>query len=330
MDYSDERKKIMGKVLVSASHFDTLCIDAKELLEKHGHEVIFDPDRKFPSYSFEELKNIIGDIDAALIGMDIYNEDVFKIAPQLKAVAKFGVGVDNIDGVAAKKYGVKVLNAPGQNSNAVAELTVCFMIDILRKVIPLHKQMEQGLWPRHIGNEIKGKTVGLLGFGAIARMVAEKLIGFGVHVIAYDLFANDEKAKALNVTMTSMEEVILKSDIVSIHIPATPETYHLFNEEMIAKMKPGSYLINAARGALVDLDSLSRALKTGHISGAALDAFEVEPLPKDSAILSCENIVLTPHTGAETKEAYRNVSLCTAKDIIAVLEGKEPEFWVNK
>lgn len=319
----------MGKILVSASHFDTLCQEAKELFAAHGHEVIFDPSRSFPAYSFTELKEIIGDIDAALIGMDVYNEEVFKIAPKLKAVAKFGVGVDNIDGEAAKKYGVKVLNAPGQNSNAVAELTVAFMINILRGLVPLHKEMERGQWPRFMGNEVKGRTIGLLGFGAISRLVAKKLSAFECKVIAYDLYPNTEAAKEYGVEMVTADEVIENSDIVSIHIPATKDTYHMFNDDTFARMKKGSYLINAARGALVDLEALSRALTTGHLAGAALDAFEEEPLPLDSPILQCKNIVLTPHTGAETKESYRNVSLCTAKDIIAVLDGKEPVHCTN-
>ena len=130
--------------------------------------------------------------------------------------------------------------------------------------------------------------------------------------------------------MTTQEEVITRSDIVSIHIPATPETYHLFNKETIASMKDGAYLINPARGALVDLDAVAEALTSGKLAGAAMDAFEVEPLPLDSPILKCENIVLTPHTGAETKESYYNVSMTTAKDIIKVIKGEEPEHCVNK
>ena len=320
----------MGKILVSASHFDTLCKDAMELFKSNGHEVIYDPNRKFPSYSFEELQEIIGDIDAALIGMDVYNEDVFKIAPKLKAVAKFGVGVDNIDGEAAKKYGVKVLNAPGQNSNAVAELTIAFMLNVLRGVIPLHKKMEQGLWLRNLGSEIKGKTVGLLGFGAIARLVAEKLKGFDVKILAYDLYPNYELAEKLGVKMTTMDEVITQSNIVSIHIPATKDAYHLFDDAMFKKMKKGSYLINAARGALVDLDALSANILSGQIAGAALDAYEEEPLPTTSSIHQCENIVLMPHIGAETVEAYHNVSMCTCRDIVAVLNGEDPINWTNR
>lgn len=323
----------MQKVLVSASHFDTLCKEAWDLFEENGYGVIFDPGRSFPAYTTEEIENHPEreNIVAALIGMDDYrDEKKYQALPNLKAVAKFGVGVDNIDGELAKKYGIKALNAPGQNSNAVAELTVGFILDLLRRVVPLHEDMEKGEWPRYIGSEIKGKTVGLLGFGAIAKLVAKKLQCFDATVIAFDLYPNEAAAKELGVRMTTQEEVITASDIVCIHIPATPETYHLFDAKMISSMKDGAFLINPARGALVDLDALAEALSEGKLAGAALDAFEMEPLPLDAAILKCDNVVLTPHTGAETKESYYNVSMTTAKDIIRVLKGEEPKNCVNR
>lgn len=319
----------MGKILVSASHFDTLCKDAWELLEKNGHEVIYDKTRSFPAYSFEELKDIIGDIDAAIIGMDKYTEEVFEIAPKLKAVAKFGVGVDNIDLVAAKKHGVKALNAPGQNSNAVAELTVCYILDMLRKVIPIHEELKEGNWPRWIGSELRGKTVGLVGFGAIARLVAKKLQGFDVQIKAYDLYMNQKLADELGVKACSLDEIVETSDVVSLHIPVSDDTYHMFNTEMFMRMKKGSYLVNAARGGLVDLDDLTKTLREGQIAGAALDAFEMESLPKGMEIFNY-NVVCTPHIGAESFEAYRDVSLCVSKDIIRVLAGEEPEHCVNR
>lgn len=320
----------MGKVLVSASHFDTLCKEAWNLLEKSGHEVVFDPLRPFPAYSYEELLEILPEIDAAIIGMDVYNEKVFKIAPKLKCVCKFGVGVDNINLADATKYGVKACNCPGQNSNAVAELTIGFIIDVLRGITPLHKAMEKSTWPRYLGEELAGKTVGLFGFGAIARLVAKKLLAFDVKVKAYDLYPNIAAAKELGVEMVSPDEIIETCDVISLHAPATQENHHLFNAETFARMKDGAYLINAARGALVDLDALADALRSGKIAGAALDAFEVEPLPSSSSILQCENIVLTPHTGAETRQAYHKVSMVAAQNVIDTLAGREPKYWVNR
>lgn len=323
----------MNKILVSASYYDTLGREAWELLEDNGYEVIYNPEKKFPSYSTEEIEALPDkeEIIAALIGMDDYRDErKYQLLPNLKVVTKFGVGVDNIDGELARKYGVKACNAPGQNSNAVAELTVCFMINMLRRVVSVHKKMETGEWDRSQGNEVKGKTIGLLGFGAIAKLVAKKLQTWDVNIIAYDLYPNEKAAQELGVRMTTQEEVITASDIVSIHIPATPDTYHMFNKETIASMKDGAYLINAARGALVDLDDLVEALNSGKLAGAALDAFEVEPLPADAEIFKCPNIVVAPHIGAETFEAYHNVSMATAQDFVRVIKGEDPVFWVNR
>lgn len=320
----------MGRILVSASHFDTLCQEAWKLLEENGHEVVFDKNRAFPAYSAEELREIIRDIDGAIIGMDAYTDEVFQMAPKLKAVAKFGVGVDNIDLEAAKRRGVKVLNAPGQNANAVAELTVAYILDLLRRIIPTHQALERGEWPRWLGSELKGKTVGLVGFGAIAKLVAKKLSGFDVKVLAFDLYMNEEAAGALGVQPCDLDELIAASDIVSLHIPASEDTYHMFNAERFLRMKKGAYLINAARGGLVDMDALCAALQKGQLAGAALDAFEVEPLPADSEIFRSGNVICTPHIGAETREAYTNVSLCVAQGIVDVLAGRRPTYWVNR
>lgn len=319
----------MGKILITASHYEELCADAKKLLEEHGHELLINKSN-MPYYTYDQIAEIIGEVDGAIIGLDDWTEDIYKIAPKLKVIAKFGVGVDNIDGEKAKEYGIKVINAPGQNSNAVAELTVGLMIGVLRGLIPLHKKMENGEWVRRVGYELKGKTVGLLGFGAIARMTAEKLMHFGVNVIAYDVYPNKALAQKYHVKMVSKEQVIWESDIVSAHIPSTDETYHLFNDDTFKEMKEGAYLINCARGAIVDTDALCRALKSGKIAGAALDAFESEPLMEDAEILKCQNVICTPHTGAETYESYYNVSMCTANGVLDVLEGRTPEFWTNK
>lgn len=320
----------MGKILVSATHFDTLCKDAWDLLEKNGHEVIYDSTRQFPAYSFQELKEILPEMDAALIGMDNYNEEVFCLAPKLKAVAKFGVGVDNIDGKAAREHGVQVINAPGQNSESVAELTIAFMLDALRNILPLSKSIAQGQWVRSIGMEISDKTIGLIGFGEIGKRVARILKGFNARVLANDLVPDAEAAKALGVRMTDKEEIVRTCDIISLHIPSSAETYHLFDEKMFEKMKEGSYLINTARGALVDTDALCSTLQKGHLAGAALDAYEKEPLGKESPLLQCPNVILTPHTGAETKEAYRRVSLTVCQDICSVLAGKKPLHCTNE
>ena len=320
----------MGRILISASHYDTLCTKAYDFLKEKGHEIIYDSKRAFPAYSSEELKEILPSVDAAIIGLDMYTKEVFSYSDRLKAVAKFGVGVDNIDLKAASEHGVKVINAPGQNANAVSELAVSFMIDLAREIVPLFNKIKEGEWVRGIGDELNGKTVGLLGFGSVARLVAKKLKAFDMDIIAYDLYPNKEAAENLGVRMTTFDEVVEKSDFLSLHIPATKENYHLFDKKMFHRMKRGAYFINTARGSLVDLDDLAAVLDEGYLKGAGLDAYEKEPLPSSSKILSCRNVICMPHSGAETKEAYENVSMSTARDVDLVLNGKDPICWVNR
>lgn len=284
----------MGKVLVTSSHFEELCQPAWQLLREAGHEVVLYRG-ELPYMSFEEIAAVIGGIDAAIVGLDRWTEDVWKIAPRLKAVAKFGVGTDNIDVESARRYGVKVLNAPGINANAVAEL-----------------------------------TVGLMGFGAVAKAVARMLRGFETHTIACDLYPDRRAAAELGVELVASEEVVGRSDILSIHVPCTPETTHLFDDALFARMKRGAYLVNAARGAIVDTAALLRALASGQLEKAALDAFETEPLSPDDPLIRSGRVLCTPHTGAETRETYEKVSLCVAQGVIDVLAGREPRYWVNR
>lgn len=319
----------MGKILVSSSHFEELCQGAKALLLEAGHEIVLHKG-ELPYMSFAEIAAVAPEIDGAIIGLDDWTEEVFQLAPKLKVVAKFGVGTDNIDKEAAKRHGIKVINAPGMNSNAVAELTVGLMIDMLRQVTSLHTAMTRGQWPRFMGGELEGRTIGLLGFGAIARLVAKKLQGFDVRLIASDLYPNRELAEKYGVEILSSEEVIAQSDILSIHVPSTPQTYHMFNQDTFARMKRGACLVNAARGSIIDTQALVDALHSGQIACAALDAFENEPLSAEDPLLLTGKVICTPHTGAETKESYHRVSMCVAQGVVDVLNGKEPQFCVNR
>lgn len=318
----------MGNILVTSSHFETLCQAAKQLLEAEGHRIVLHRG-ELPYMSFEEIQAVIGEIDGAIIGLDQWTDAVFEIAPRLRVVAKFGAGTDNIDKESAKRHGIKVLNAPGVNANAVAELTVGLMIDILRGITEQHVAMTQGRWPRYLGGELEGKTVGLLGFGAVAKKVAEKLQGFHVRLLACDLYPDRAAAQALGVELTDQETVVAQSDLVSLHVPATPETFHMCDDGFFARMKQGAYLINAARGAIVDTPALLRALERGHLAQAALDAFEYEPLRADDPLILSGKVICTPHTGAETKETYHKVSLCVAQGVADVLAGRTPRYWVN-
>lgn len=319
----------MGNILVTASHFQALCQDAIRLLESNGHRVILN-DHDIPYYSFEELAVWAPDIHGAIIGMDQWNEAVFQLAPKLKILARFGVGVDNIDLEAAKRHGVQVVNAAGMNANAVAELCVAMILNCLRGIPQLSQKLAAGEWARAVGRDIQGKTVGLLGFGDIGGRVARKLSGMDVKLMACDPYPNREKARTLGVTLADMDTVLTQSDIVSIHMPSVPSTYHVMNRETFGRMKQGAWFINTARGALVDTEALIEAVTSGRLSGAALDVYEQEPLPMDAPVLHTPGIYCTPHTGAETEETYQNISMMAAQAVIDSLNGKTPQNWLNK
>jgi len=310
------------KVLVTATNYSVLCAEAKRMLEEAGCEIV--ENRLGRPHTFEELIPLVGDIDGVVAGVDTWDEAVFKLAPKLKAIARFGVGVDNIDLEKAKEYGIRVTNVPAGNANAVAELTVGLILSAMRKIPVLHQSARQGYWDRTVGEELAGKTVGLLGFGNIAQMVARKLQGFDVKLIAFDKYPNLPKAEELQVEMAGPDEVFGRSDVVSMHLPSLKETHHMMNDEAFAKMKPGSFFVNTARGALVDEKALYRALKENKIAGAAIDVYEQEPAAADNPLFQLDNLITTPHTAAETVETYRRVSLVTAKALLDVFAGAEP------
>lgn len=313
----------LKKVLVTATNYSRLCAEAKRLLEENGCEVI--ENKLGRPHTFEELAPLVTEIDGVVAGVDTWDEAVFRLAPKLKAIARFGVGVDNIDLAKAREYGVQVTNVPGGNANAVAELTVGLLLALIRNIPALHQSARRGYWDRHVGGELSGKTVALLGFGNIAQMVAKKLNGFDVAIVACDKYPNVAKAAELGVELVSAEEALTRGDIVSMHLPSLPETRHMMNDARFESMKRGAYFINTARGALVDEGALYRALKSGTIAGAAIDVYETEPVSADNPLFQLDNIITTPHTAAETEETYRRVGLVTAQALLDVFAGKQPD-----
>lgn len=318
----------MKKILITVTNYSERCSEAKKLLEKQGYQLIDNKSDK-PFFTFEQLKDIMPDVDGVVAGLDDWNESVYKIAKKLKVIARFGVGVDNIDLVKAKEYGIKVTNAKGKNANSVAELAISFMFGVLRNVPALNISVKSGLWERFIGYDLNGKSIGLAGFGAISQSVAKKLAGFGVNIFAYDKYPNLDIAKELNVKMVSFEEILKNCDIVSLHVPSFKETYHMMGKEQFDMMKDGACFINTARGALVDEKALYNALRTKKLSAAAIDVYENEPTTLDNPLLKLDNLICTPHTAGETYETYNVVGNVTAQALIDVIEGKVPENLLN-
>lgn len=276
-------------------------------------------------YTFDELKEIVEDIDGVVVGVDDWNEDVFKLAPKLKGMARFGVGVDNIDLNAAKEHGIIVCNSPGVNSSAVAEQAVALLLSLIRNIPEMNRAVRKGEWPRPMFHELKSRTIGFLGFGAIARNVAQRLAGFGPEMIAYDKYPNQEAADKLGVRLVSQEEVLKESDIISIHLPATDETKHLINKETIQQMKDGVYIVNTARGSIVNEADMAGALESGKAAGFGTDVFEHEPIDLSGPLFKYDNYIATPHVSAETFENCETTSVVTARALLAVFEGREPE-----
>jgi D-3-phosphoglycerate dehydrogenase / 2-oxoglutarate reductase len=317
-----------NKILVTATNYSKYCARAKKLLEDSGYELI---ENEFGRpMTFDELKVRVPEVCGVVVGVDTWNEDVFKLAPKLRAMSRFGIGVDNIDLAAAKARGIKVTNARGANADSVAEYVVGLVLALYRNVIGLDGSTREGAWDRYIGRTIRGKKVGLVGFGAIAQYAAKLLSAFGAEILAHDVYRDEAAAKKYGVSFVELDEILATCDIVSLHVPATPETTKLIGAKELGRMKRTAILINTARGAVVDQAALYAALKDRRIAGAGIDVYEREPTDASNPLFSLDNVVVMPHSAAETYETYESVSLATARAIMDVMEGKEPGNWLNK
>lgn len=278
-----------------------------------------------PGLKGEALARAIEGMHAVVVrsGATITRESL-QYADALRVIGRAGVGVDNIDVLAATERGIAVLNAPSGNTISAAELAFSLMLALARRVPAADRSMKAGEWDRksYTGTELLGKTLGLVGAGRIGSEVARRARAFGMRVVGYDPFLTPERALALEIEPASLEDVLAQADIVSLHIPLTDATAGMLGEAQLARLKPGALLVNAARGGVVDELALVRALESGRLGGAALDVFEQEPLPADHPLRSAPNIVLTPHLGASTVEAQQNVAVEIAFAVRdALLEG---------
>ena len=248
----------------------------------------------------------------------------------LKVVGRAGTGVDNIDLKAATERGLLVVNAPGANSIAVAELTLGLILSIARRLPQAHASLMSGKWERGLfmGSEVRGKTLGLLGLGRIGTEVARRARAFEMNVLAYDPFISAERAAQLGVTPASLDDVLAQADIVSIHVPLLDATRHLINAERIAQMKTGAWLINCARGEIVDEAAVAAALHSGQLGGAGLDVWATEP-PSASPLMGAPNLVGLPHLGASTGEAQLVAAVDVAEGVVDALQGRTPRYAVN-
>ena len=293
-----------------------------------SHQVIHEPDlwnRR------ADLIALLADATALIVrNRTQVNEEIFKAAPHLKIVGRAGVGLDNIDISSADAHGVVVSAALGINAVAVGELTLGLALALLRRVNELDQSTRSGGWDRKAGSEISGKTWGMLGFGATARALARLLQGFGVKVIAYDPFAkvDDSLADELNLSLVSQEVVFAHSDLLSLHMPATPETTKMVNQATLASMKPHCVIINVGRGELIDEEALEDALRRKVVAGAALDVRATEP-PKDSRFADLPNVILTPHIAGITIESQAKINEVLVSEVERAISGQLPRYAVG-
>ena len=320
-------KEIWGCYMIVKEILIVLPTDLKEIVSPYLAQRAQDVGYSFKTVYRDEpmgeqaVCEAVADVDGYVINLERVTEAVFAAGKKLKSVSKLGVGVDNIDREAARKYGVEVSNCPGSNSNAVAELTLGLMLGMARNTQNLCNNLRNKIWAPEVGFELRGKCVGLLGFGNVGKQLARYLQPFGVQILAYDAFPNEEMAKEYGVTYASLDEIAAESDFISIHLPLLPSTRHVVNAEFLAKTKRGVYVLNMARGGIADEAALYDAVQSGQVSQVATDVFEKEP-PFDSPFLEDERFIILPHIGAATKEAILTMLGMAIDNIQSVLEGR--------
>jgi D-3-phosphoglycerate dehydrogenase len=281
--------------------------------------------------SHAALLETIPDYDALIVRSETrVDQKIIAAGHRLKVIGRAGAGVDNIDVEAATRAGVLVVNAPSGNTIAAAEHTMAMMLSLARHIPQADQAVKGGRWERSrfLGTELREKVLGIVGLGSIGREVAHRAQAFGMQVIAADPVASEERAARLNVKLMPLDQLLRESDVITLHVPLTPETHHMIDATALAMTKPGVRFLNVARGGVIDEPALWSALQDGHVAGAALDVFEQEP-PGENPLLSLPQVVTTPHLGASTEEAQISVALEIADQVIAVLDGGLPRFALN-
>jgi D-3-phosphoglycerate dehydrogenase len=303
------------KVLVT----DPIADAGIERLREAGHEVETAYD-----VEGEALLRAVSDAKALIVrsGTEV-TEAVFAAAPDLVIVGRAGIGVDNIDIDAATDHGVIVANAPEGNVRAAAEHTVAMTFAAARSIPQAHDRLKAGEWAKgdYLGTEVNGKTLGVVGLGRVGQEVAKRLDPLGMDVVAYDPYIGEDRAEQLGAELADLEAVLERADVLTIHSPLTAETEGMIGEEELAEVE-GGYLVNCARGGIVDEAALAAAVEDGVLRGAALDVFGEEPLPEDSPLLDVDDVVVTPHLGASTEAAQENVATSTADQVLAAFAGE--------
>jgi phosphoglycerate dehydrogenase-like enzyme len=315
------------RVLASARNVAMVLDEFRPRLDAAGLEVFF-PDVPRPTLTAAELQRLLPGCVAAVAMPDDFTAAVIEsCAPTLKLIARSGVGYDSIDVAAASRSGVWVTTTVGSNHDAVADFTLGLILDLSRQISRINTQTKSGWWGRVAGMELRDKTLGIVGTGRVGREVAARAAAFGMRLLAFDVFPNEAWAAASGVTYRPLEALLAASDVVTLHAPSTPETRHLLNEGTLAAIKPGAFVVNTARGELIDEAALLAAIESGQVAGAALDVFASEPPTADERpLIEHPKVIATAHCAGAAVEAQRRAAVMALDEVLRVVRGERPRF----
>ena len=318
----------MPKVLITSQSFLRAAPEHVQRVIDAGCEVVRGP---YPRAATEdELLPLVTDVDGILAGTDAFTRRVLEAAPRLKVIARIGVGYDAIDLPAADALGIWATVTPGTNEHSVADAALTLILALGRKLFEAASSTRAGKWDRPLGLEMRGQVLGLIGFGRIGRQVALRARAFGMDVLIYDVFQDEAAARELGARYVPLEDLLRAADFVSLHAPATPETTDIINRRTLALMKPTAFLINTARGELIDETALHAALTSGQIAGAGLDVFKQEPPDPSNPLLTLPNVIPLPHIAGVTLQAAENMSSLAVTNLLTALAGQDPPNPVNR
>jgi D-3-phosphoglycerate dehydrogenase / 2-oxoglutarate reductase len=316
------------RVLITGHTFRRMAGDHERHLIDAGCELIISPYLR-PATEAELLPLVQG-VDAVLASTDAFTRKVMAAAGRLKIISRFGVGYDAIDVEAATEHGIWVTTTPGTNEHSVADAALAMILVVARQLVPAAINTREGKWDRLIGIELQGKTLGLIGFGRIGRQVAVRARSFGMQVVIADVVQDERAAAEVGARYVGLEELLRSADFVSLHAPSTPQTRDLINRRTLEQMKPGAYLINTARGELVNEAELADALRSGRIAGAALDVFKQEPPEPGNPLVGLPNVIPLPHIAGVTAQSGERMAELSTENILAVLRGDRPPYPINE
>jgi D-3-phosphoglycerate dehydrogenase len=302
--------------------------DVDRYIRVQGMETVYRP--WHGGRTEEELIGLLQGIDGAIVSTDPFTARVIQAADRLKVISRTGVGYDAVDVLAATARGIIVTTTPGVNRHAVADWALALMLCCARKVPENLAEVRQGAWTRYEGMDLDGKTLGVVGLGTIGKEVAKRAKAFGMRLLAFDPVQDPPFVEGQGIAYVSLEELLRQSDFVSIHCFLNAATRHLINAERLALMKPTAFLVNTARGGIVDTEALYQALRAKRIAGAGLDVFEGEPLRADSPLRALENVYLSPHCAGSTADARERSGTMAAENLVRALRGERPEGIVNQ